>query len=108
MPFALNPATRFISPTKTPEFLAAGLPLTSTAVPDVLRGYAGNGLVAIADRASIVATLRASLRPPEPAWLARVDKHLAAQSWDMTWTAMRDHLRRARMARVEVLQRKGA
>ncbi|MBA3324702.1 MAG: glycosyltransferase family 1 protein [Rhodobacteraceae bacterium] len=108
MPFALNPATRFISPTKTPEFLAAGLPLTSTAVPDVLRGYAGNGLVAIADRASIVATLRASLRPPEPAWLARVDKHLAAQSWDMTWTAMRDHLRRARMAPVEVLQRKGA
>ena len=32
MPFALNAATRFISPTKTPEFLAAGLPLTSTAV----------------------------------------------------------------------------
>ena len=54
MPFALNAATRFISPTKTPEFLAAGLPLVSTAVPDVVRGYAGNGLVAIADRASIV------------------------------------------------------
>ena len=26
MPFALNESTRFISPTKTPEFLAAGLP----------------------------------------------------------------------------------
>jgi glycosyltransferase involved in cell wall biosynthesis len=37
MPFALNRSTRFISPTKTPEFLAAGLPVTSTAVPDVVQ-----------------------------------------------------------------------
>ena len=30
MPFALNEATRFISPTKTPEYLAAGRPVVST------------------------------------------------------------------------------
>ena len=43
MPFALNAATRFISPTKTPECLAAGLPLVSTAVADVVRGYGRAG-----------------------------------------------------------------
>ena len=37
MPFALNEATRYISPTKTPEFLAAGLPVVSTAIVDVVR-----------------------------------------------------------------------
>jgi hypothetical protein len=98
MPFALNAATRFISPTKTPEFLASGLQLTSTAVPDVLRGYAANGLVGIADKTSMPRKLRDTLSAPSPAWLAKVDSHLASQSWDMTWSAMLDHLLRARAA----------
>ncbi|NKX51211.1 glycosyltransferase, partial [Arthrobacter deserti] len=42
MPFALNEATRPISPTKTLEYLAAGLPVVSTRVPDVVAGYAGS------------------------------------------------------------------
>ncbi len=41
MPFALNEATRSISPTKTLEYLAAGLPVVSTPVPDVVADYAG-------------------------------------------------------------------
>ena len=40
MPFALNHATRSISPTKTLEYLAAGLPVVSTRVPDVVADYA--------------------------------------------------------------------
>jgi glycosyltransferase involved in cell wall biosynthesis len=40
MPFALNEATRAISPTKTLEYLAAGLPVVSTRVPDVVSDYA--------------------------------------------------------------------
>ncbi len=40
MPFALNDATRSISPTKTLEYLAAGLPVVSTRVPDVVEEYA--------------------------------------------------------------------
>jgi glycosyltransferase involved in cell wall biosynthesis len=45
MPFARNDATRFISPTKTPEYLAAGLPVVSTSVRDVVRGYGADGYV---------------------------------------------------------------
>jgi glycosyltransferase involved in cell wall biosynthesis len=41
MPFALNEATRSISPTKTLEYLAAGLPVVSTRVPDVVSDYTG-------------------------------------------------------------------
>jgi glycosyltransferase involved in cell wall biosynthesis len=48
MPFALNESTRFISPTKTPEFLAAGLPVVSTPVLDVVRDWGEAGLVDIA------------------------------------------------------------
>jgi glycosyltransferase involved in cell wall biosynthesis len=39
VPFALNEATRFISPTKTLEYMAAGKPVVSTPIKDVLRLY---------------------------------------------------------------------
>jgi len=39
MPFALNSATEFINPTKTLEYMAAGKPIVSTAVPDVVRNF---------------------------------------------------------------------
>jgi glycosyltransferase involved in cell wall biosynthesis len=41
MPFALNEATQAISPTKTLEYLAAGLPVVTTRVPDVVADYTG-------------------------------------------------------------------
>ena len=39
MPFALNDATKFISPTKTLEYMAAGKPIISTPIADVVRDY---------------------------------------------------------------------
>ena len=39
MPFAINESTRFISPTKTPEYLAGGRPVVSTPIADVVRHY---------------------------------------------------------------------
>jgi UDP-galactopyranose mutase len=89
MPFALNEATRFISPTKTPEFLAAGLPVVSTAIADVVTPYGDDGLVEIAcgALAAIAAAERVMARPTAP-WLARVDRHLSRMSWDRTWAAM--------------------
>lgn len=89
MPFALNESTRFISPTKTPEFLAAGLPVVSTPVTDVVRDYGEPGLVEIArDAPAMAAKLDLLLARPRAAWLARVDQRLAAQSWDRTWARM--------------------
>lgn len=95
MPFALNDSTRFISPTKTPEFLAAGLPVVSSAVPDVVRDYGLPGLVSITDPDGIAAALRGALGPQDPGWSAKVAAHLARLSWDRTWSEMDDHIRRA-------------
>lgn len=39
MPFALNDATKYISPTKTLEYMAAGKPIISTKIIDVVRDY---------------------------------------------------------------------
>jgi len=89
MPFALNESTRFISPTKTPEFLAAGVPVVSTPITDVVRPYGDKGLVEIAKSASeVVARAEHLLSRPREAWLQRVDRHLAAGSWEKTWATM--------------------
>jgi glycosyltransferase involved in cell wall biosynthesis len=89
MPFALNEATRFISPTKTPEFLAAGVPLVSTSVPDVVADWEKDGLVEIADGpGAVVAMIEAVLTRPRQPWLARVDRRLARLSWAATWARM--------------------
>ena len=93
MPFARNEATRFISPTKTPEYLAAGRPVVSTSIRDVVRPYGELGLVRIADTVGdFVAAVEASLAEDRAAWLPEVDRFLAGQSWDTTWRQMRDLL----------------
>ena len=51
MPFAINESTRFISPTKTPEYLAGGRPVVSTPITDVVRHYGDLEAVFIADGA---------------------------------------------------------
>ena len=89
MPFALNEATRFISPTKTPEFLAAGVPVVSTPITDVVRPYGEKGLVEIAKTAlEFVRKAEHLLARPKEGWLQKVDRHLAGGSWDKTWAAM--------------------
>jgi glycosyltransferase involved in cell wall biosynthesis len=101
MPFAVNGATRFISPTKTPEFLAAGLPVVSTPIVDVVRTYGQRGLVQIAAADTMVDALEdAILRPYED--LGRVDAFLSRSSWDSTWRTMRGLIRPAPVARPAV------
>ncbi len=96
MPFALNEATRFISPTKTPEFLAAGVPLVSTPVPDVVREWGKNELVEIAEGpAAVVAAIERVLARPRGEWQDRVDQYLAGMSWDATWARMARLIARA-------------
>ncbi|MFB2836392.1 glycosyltransferase family 1 protein [Floridanema evergladense] len=92
LPFARNESTRFISPTKTPEYLAAGKPVISTSIRDVVRPYGENDLVKIADNATdFVAAAEALMNQNFhflSAWLERVDTFLANNSWDNTWQRM--------------------
>jgi UDP-galactopyranose mutase len=89
MPFARNEATRYISPTKTPEYLAGGRPVVSTSIRDVVEPYGRMGLVRIADTADdFVDAIDAALRDDVPALLRRADGLLAEMSWDATWARM--------------------
>ena len=87
LPFALNDATRFISPTKTPEYLAAGKPVVSTSIRDVVRPYGQRGLVRIADDArSFVRACEAAIAEDASARLTSADAFLRQMSWDGTWS----------------------
>jgi UDP-galactopyranose mutase len=95
MPFARNESTRFISPTKTPEYLAGGRPVVSTPIRDVVRPYGELDLVEIAEEpaAFVAAAERALARWGEVGmeredWLRRVDEFLARSSWSQTWQRM--------------------
>jgi UDP-galactopyranose mutase len=87
--FARNEATRFISPTKTPEYLAAGKPVVSTSIRDVIQPYGDRGLVKIADVETefinAVEEIFAAGEAERTAWLNRVDQFLSGMSWDETW-----------------------
>jgi UDP-galactopyranose mutase len=89
MPFAKNEATRHISPTETSEYLAAGRPVVSTSIVDVVTPYGDLELVAIADTPSDFAgAIDAALQPPAAGWQRDVDRFLSGSSWDRTWQQM--------------------
>jgi UDP-galactopyranose mutase len=93
LPFAHNESTRFISPTKTPEYLAAGKPVVSTSITDVVRPYGIQKLVRIADTPQdFVQAIELAIRQDanDQDWRARVDSMLAQNSWDLTHKRMRD------------------
>lgn len=89
--FALNESTRFISPTKTPEYLAAGCPVVSTPIRDVVRPYGEMGLVHIADTPEgFVQACEEALKEDRQERLNKVDLFLAKNSWDKTFEKMAD------------------
>ena len=89
LPFARNASTRFISPTKTPEYLAAGKPVVSTPIQDVVQPYGEMGLVRIAGSAEEFAeAIAGSLDAIDPAQRRRVDDFLAGMSWSKTFNGM--------------------
>ncbi len=90
MPFALNESTKFISPTKTPEYLAGGKPVVSTSIRDVVVPYGQEGLVKIADNADdFISAIEELLEIKNyNNWLQKVDDFLADNSWDNTWKKM--------------------
>jgi len=92
MPFAINESTRFISPTKTPEYLAAGRPVVSTPIRDVVTPYGAAELAYIAGTADefCAAIERALAQSPDERarWMTRVDGFLSTVSWDATYRKM--------------------
>lgn len=89
MPFALNESTKYISPTKTPEYLAAGCPVVSTPIRDVVRPYGELGLVHIAETAEeFVAACEKALQENSNERLKQADEFLSEISWDKTWAQM--------------------
>jgi glycosyltransferase involved in cell wall biosynthesis len=91
MPFALNEATQYINPTKTLEYMAAGKPIVSTAVPDVIHNFAPIVDVAYSHDEFIRAVARASATPDAE----RVRQGIAcadAASWDAIVSSMRGHI----------------
>ena len=95
MPFALNDSTRFISPTKTPEYLAAGKPVVSTSIRDVVKPYGQQGLAWIADTsAEFLYAIDRARASDRGARVAHADAFLADLSWDKTWNGMWAHVER--------------
>jgi UDP-galactopyranose mutase len=92
MPFELNKATKYISPTKTPEFLAAGKPVVSTSIHDVVHPYADKKLVSIADNSNdFVAAIEQLLSAERSRkWFKDTDALLETMSWDGIWERMND------------------
>jgi len=86
MPFAINDSTRFISPTKTPEYLAGGRPVVSTPITDVVRHYGDLDSVFIADRDGFVAACDKALALSRSgaSWLTQTDARLSGLSWEST------------------------
>ena len=92
LPFALNEATRFISPTKTLEYMAAELPIVSTPIVDVLELY--GEVVAITDspQAFIKACENALLTTPEEHTrnVLRMRELVSETSWTTTAEKMHE------------------
>jgi glycosyltransferase involved in cell wall biosynthesis len=95
LPFACNASTRFISPTKTPEYLAAGKPVVSTPIEDVVKPYGELGFVRIgAEGVIFTQEIEACLKNEERNRQSKVDEFLASNSWDKTFDEMWKEIQR--------------
>jgi len=100
LPFARNASTRYISPTKTPEYMAAGKPVVSTSIRDVVHPYGQRGLVRIADTVDdFVYACGAAMAEDAASRMRDADAFLRQTSWDGTWAQMR------RLLDLAILQR---
>ena len=106
MPFALNKATEYINPTKTLEYMAAGKPIVSTAVADVVRNF--TPVVKVArSHDGFVAAARAALACPEPELIARGIGMAKDASWESIVGSMQGLMSEAMARRPEALRADG-
>lgn len=90
IPFALNESTRYISPTKTLEYLAAGVPVVSTPIFDVINPYGTSNLVHISGNSEgFIKTIESELdKQDKGEWIRKVDEYMKDLSWDNTYMSM--------------------
>jgi UDP-galactopyranose mutase len=93
LPFARGPATEYISPTKTPEYLAGGKPVVATPIRDVVRTYGELRMLRIAGNLDefmqeVEATLHET-STQRTKQLQQVDALLRNNAWDHTWKEMK-------------------
>jgi len=90
IPFLLNESTQYISPTKTPEYLSAGVPVVSSLIKDVHHPYGVLDLVHIcSDTKDFLRAIESELNKScHKAWLYKVDQFLKGVSWEITYKAM--------------------
>jgi glycosyltransferase involved in cell wall biosynthesis len=106
--FAMNESTKFISPTKTPEYLAAGKPVISTPIRDVVRPYGDNKVVHIVSNADefIKAAEKELSKKRKTSWLKKVDDFLLYNSWDRSWGQMVRHIEDAYLLKSKLTTKK--
>lgn len=104
IPFALNKSTQFISPTKTPEYLSAGIPVVSTAIKDVVYPYGKNKMVHIAQNADdFIFWIQKELNTEDKnSWRLKVDAFLKNNSWDQTFSAMHKLIEETHANRIQL------
>jgi UDP-galactopyranose mutase len=106
LPFARNEATRYISPTKTLEYMAADKPIVSTPITDVAEPY--GDIVHLGDTPDqfVAAIERAlSARPSERQTRSQAMRQVLHQtSWSRTAAQMAAQIDRAVRARASGLQ----
>ena len=92
LPFAMNDSTKFISPTKVLEYMAAELPSVSTPITDVKVPYGGVVEIAATPEEYIAACERMlALNADEKAALGKRMREIVANtSWDKTAARMHE------------------
>jgi glycosyltransferase involved in cell wall biosynthesis len=106
MPFALNEATRFISPTKMLEYMACGRPSVSTPIRDVVEPYGHVVSIAESPEAYVAACESILARTPEQQRLhaGELAQAIARTSWDKTAGAMAHLIEEADRAKDEPVE----
>ena len=89
MPFALNEATQYINPTKTLEYMAAGKPIVSTAVADVVHNF--TPIVRVANsKDEFVSAVIDMATNPDAASIADGIEMANKSSWESIVESMRE------------------
>jgi len=94
MPFALNESTEFINPTKALEYMAAGRPIVSTAVPDVVRNFGSVAKIARTPQ-EFISLCEEALAKSDPPTIERGLRMARDNSWESIVACLETHVQDA-------------